>query len=101
MTETLFAAALDALNRDCDKEFEAAREVLFSWAFRAGRHHVGWAILERSLYGLTTLALWKDEFDGGPGLKTTTAAARAKTTAPVQERPDRAPRERRCRSEVL
>lgn len=62
---------------------------------------MGWAILERSLYGLTTLALWKDEFDGGPGLKTTIAAALVKENAPDQELRDRAAREIRRRSEML
>ncbi len=101
MTETLFEAALDALDRDCDKVFEDARDLLFSWAFKAGRHHVGYAILERSMYGLATLALWKDGFDGGPRLKTTIAAALAKGDAPDQELRDRAARELRRRSETL
>jgi hypothetical protein len=31
--------------------------MLLDWAFKAGRHQIGWAILERSLYGLAALAV--------------------------------------------
>ena len=52
MTETLFEAWMDAHHRDCEKVSEAVRGILLSWAFKAGKHRTGWAILEDSLCGL-------------------------------------------------
>jgi hypothetical protein len=101
MTETLFEVALDARARGCDQVFESARDLLAAWAFKAGRHHVGWAILERSLYGLATLALWKDDIDDGPRLKATITAALDTDRAPDQELRDRAAREIRRRAKTL
>jgi hypothetical protein len=57
MTDILFAAALDAKERDSPKVFDAIVDLLLAWAFRAGRHHTPWAILERVLCGLATLTI--------------------------------------------
>jgi len=101
MTEVLFEAALDARASGCDEVFDTARDLLTRWAFKAGRHHVGWGILERSIYGLATLALSKSDFDGGPQLKATITAALAREKAPDQELRDRAAREIRRRAITL
>jgi len=101
MTEVLFGAAFDARASGCDEVFDSARDLLAGWAFKAGRHHVGWETLERSMYGLATLALSKKDIDGGPQLKATIAIALAKEEAPDQELRDRAAREIRRRAETL
>jgi len=102
MTETLFEAALDAYDLNCDELFENARDLLSTWAFKAGRHHVGWAILERSMYGLATLALCRDNMDDVPRLKTRMTAALSRAEeAPDQELRDRAARDIRRRANTL
>jgi hypothetical protein len=101
ITEVLFEAALDARASGCDEVFDCARDLLADWAFKAGRHHVGWGILERSMYGLATLALSKNDIDGGPQLKATIALALAKKDSPDQELRDRAAREIRHRAKTL
>jgi hypothetical protein len=60
VTALLFEVAQDAMTRGSDEVSETARNMLLAWAFKAGRHNVGWAILERSMCALATLALWRD-----------------------------------------
>jgi hypothetical protein len=64
MTETLFEAALDAHRRSCPDIAAAIADLLVWWMFEGGQYHSGWAILERSVYGLAVLALLT-ESDGG------------------------------------
>lgn len=59
MTEMLFKAAVDARRRGCPELADDIGKMLLSWTFKAGQYQTGWAILERSLYGLATLALKK------------------------------------------
>jgi hypothetical protein len=101
LTETLFEAALDAQSRDCDKVYKSVHDMLVSWAFRAGRHHIGWAILERSMYALATLSLSRDATDQPPLLKAAIAAALAKEEAPDGEIRDHAAREMRRTAATL
>lgn len=61
MTETLFKAAVDARTRGCPELADDIGKTLLSWTFKAGRYHTGRAILERSVYGLATLALFADD----------------------------------------
>ncbi|MBU0723756.1 MAG: hypothetical protein KJ904_05160 [Alphaproteobacteria bacterium] len=61
MTETLFEAAVDAHRRDCPELADDIGTMLLSWTFKAGRYQTGWAILQRSVYGLATLALLADD----------------------------------------
>lgn len=61
MTETLFKAAVDAHRRDCPVLADDIGKMLLSWTFKAGRYQTGWPILERSVYGLVTLALLADD----------------------------------------
>ena len=57
MTEVLFDAVFKGLHRGCP-EFEAsAQGLLLRWGFRAGRHPIGWAIMENSVYGVATAHL--------------------------------------------
>jgi hypothetical protein len=101
ITEVLFEAALDARMSGCNRVYENARDLLAGWAFKSGRYHVGWSILERSMYGLATLALCRDDIDDGPQLKATIAAAVIKEGAPDQELRDDAARKIRRRAESL
>ena len=55
MTEILFEAANDAKRRGCDDIALNIRDLLLSWAFKAGKYQTGWEILERSCYGLACL----------------------------------------------
>jgi hypothetical protein len=99
MTETLFDAALDARVRDNGEVFEAARDMLLSWSSKAGRHR--WTILERAIYALATLALWKDDASEAALLTGSIGTALAKENAPEQESRDRAAREIRRTAATL
>ena len=61
MTNTLFNAAVDAHRRGYPELADNIGKMLLSWMFKAGRYQTGWAILERSVYGLVTLALLADD----------------------------------------
>ena len=61
MTDTLFEAAIDAHNRECEDVSETIGDRLLAWAFNAGRHQTGRGILERALSGFAVLALLEDE----------------------------------------
>jgi hypothetical protein len=101
ITETLFEVALDARLRGCSEVFESARETLTSRAFKAGRHRVGWAILERSIYGLAALALCREGAHEALHLKAAISKALGDAEAPDQELRDHAAREIRCRAHTL
>ena len=101
VTETLFEVATDAYRRGC---LEFATEVgglLLDWAFKGGRHQTGRAILERSLYGLATLAVITENSQVIEDLKRKIAARLAQPDAPDQEIRDRTAREIRSRAATL
>jgi hypothetical protein len=100
-TETVFEVALDAHARKCGEVYEAARDILTTWAMRGDRHKTGWAILERSIYGLATLALWGEAADEGPRLRAALAASLGEKDAPNQELRDHAARNIRRRAQTL
>jgi hypothetical protein len=60
LTDLLFETAMDALIQGKDGFAKRSAEVFLDWAFKAGRHQTGWATLERSMLGLITVALWRD-----------------------------------------
>jgi hypothetical protein len=101
ITEVLFETALDAQRRGCDEVFECVRDLLASWAFKAGRYHTGWGVLERSMYGLATLALCNDDIEGGVQLKASMVTALTEEDGPDQELRDHAAREIRRRATAL
>jgi len=101
MTETLFDAALDAHSRNCDEVSKRIFEILLSWAFKAGRHDTGWAILERSIYGLATLALIRGDALAGSCLMAAISKRLAEEKAPDQETRYRTAREIRQRAATL
>jgi hypothetical protein len=101
MTEVLFQAALDAYVRDCPEVYEAARDTLLSWSMKAARHQPSWAVLEKSMCGLATLALWKLDAVELTTVKQSISAALAKDDAPPQEMRDRAAREIRKEAATL
>jgi hypothetical protein len=100
-TETVFEVALDAHARKCGEVYEAARDILTTWAMRGDRHKTGWAILERSIYGLATLALWGEAADEGPRLRAALAASLGEKDAPNQELRDHAARNIRRGAQTL
>lgn len=69
MTETLFKAAVDARRRGCPELADNIDNILLSWMFKAGRYQTGWATLEKSVYGLATLALLADDAEAEARLK--------------------------------
>lgn len=101
MTETLFEAAMDAHSRNCDEVSKIIFDLLLSWAFKAGRHNTGWAILERSIYGLATLALIRGDTLEGSCLKAAILKRLAEEKTPDQKIRDRAAREIRQRAATL
>jgi hypothetical protein len=99
MTETLFEVAIDAHNRGCDEVVVKVRDLLFSWAFKAGKHETGWGILERACCGLATLDLMRKQ--DGSWLTAAISERLAKGSAPDQALRDRAAREIRERAATL
>jgi hypothetical protein len=91
MTETLFAAALDARSRGCDDIAKEIGESLLSWTFKGGRHETGWGVLERGLCGLAAFALLSGD-EQVSELRTAVAARLSGEAAPAQEIRDRAAR---------
>lgn len=89
MTETLFEAAMDASNRDCEEISNEIGEMLLSWTFKGGRYQTGWGILERGLCGLAVLALM-DGDEQISKLKSAVATRMLSESAPAQEISDRA-----------
>jgi hypothetical protein len=101
MTETLFNAALDAHNRDCPDIAADIAGLLISWMFRGGQYHSGWAILERSTYGLAVLALLEQSQLTVEKLKAEITKRLAVGGLPDQEVRDHAAREIRGRAATL
>jgi hypothetical protein len=101
VTERLFDAALDAHNRDCLDITADLVQLLVRWMFKAGQHDCGWAILERSIYGLAVLALLGEANAAIVKLKTEIGKRLAAGGLPDQELRDRAALEIRCRAARL
>jgi hypothetical protein len=101
MTETLFEAALDAHNRSCPDIAADITRLLVSWMFKGGQYHSGWAILERSIYGLAVLALAAAAASGIATLKTEIGKRLAAGGLPDQEVRDHAALEIRGRAATL
>ena len=85
MTETLFESAVDARGRGCPELADDIAGMLLSWMFKAGRYQTGWAILERSVYGVATLALLADDAGTVTQLKAEIAATHSGRGAAGQE----------------
>lgn len=101
MTETLFEAAVDAHRRGCPELAVDIGKMLLSWTFRAGRYQTGWAILERSVYGLVTLALLADDAVAETRLKSEISARMTAGGLPDKELRGRAALEIRGRAASL
>ncbi len=93
MTETLFDAALDAHDRDCEEFSLEVGKILLSWAFKAGKHQTGWGILHRSMFALATLAIVRPGGAHSDQLKQTISEYLAGENPPDQELCDQASRE--------
>jgi hypothetical protein len=74
---------------------------LLSWTFKAGRHQTGWAILEKSVYGIATLALLANDSDAETRLKTEISSRMSAGGLPNKELRDRAALEIRGRAASL
>lgn len=101
MTETLFDSAVDAHNRDCPDIAADIAGLLISWMFRGGQYHSGWAILERSMYGLAVLALLDESGLVVGKLRPEISKRLAAGGLPDQEVRDHAAREIRGRAATL
>lgn len=103
MTETLFEVALDLHHRGyLEFSQKTTREILLSWAFKAGKYKTGTGILERALYGIATLVLMNEPHDEHVEfLKRKLTEYLAGPHAPEQEILDRTAREIRKRASTL
>ena len=101
MTETLFESAMDAHDRNCVEVSNRIRDLLLSWAFKAGKYQTGWAILERCMYGLATLALVANEATECDRLKAAISERLGKEGVPDQEIRVRTARNIRRRAATL
>lgn len=92
LTETLFAAAMDGDRRECPNISKNMQGYIVDWGFKAGRHQIGMAILEKSIYGLATLAL-TTESSNPDRLKEQIKTILCQPDTPDQEMKDMAARE--------
>jgi hypothetical protein len=60
LPELIFEAALDAIQHESFPALERCRDLLMGWGFKAAAH-TSRGTLERAMFSLTTLALWKEE----------------------------------------
>lgn len=98
ITETYFTVAVDAENRGDDDLATDMRKLLVRWGMEAGAHSTGWAILEKSIYGLAVLGLRRQRVDQ---VKNELAEALKKDGAPSQEVRDGAARKIRLKAETF
>jgi hypothetical protein len=101
LTETLFETALDAQRRGWSEFSAEVRKLQFEWAFKAGKYESGWHVLERSVYGMATLALLAEDNHLCEALKTKIKQQLVKPDAPQKETRDRAARNIRGRAATL
>jgi hypothetical protein len=101
MTETLFDAAPDAHRCDCHDIVAEIAHLLVSWMFKGGQFHSGWAILERSIYGLAVLALLAETDGAIPKLKAEIGKRLVAGELPDQDARDHAAFEIRGRAATL
>lgn len=101
MTERFFESAVDAHNRNCAELENDFGKLLLAWTFKAGRYSTGWATLERSVYGLATLALLSSDPDAVTRLKAELASRLAAGGLPDKEVRDSAALEIRDRAGSL
>jgi len=101
MTETLFEAAGDARARGCPELADDIGKMLLSWMFKAGCYQTGWAILEKSVYGIATLALLANDADAETRLKAEISSRMTAGGLPDKELRDRAALDIRGRATSL
>ena len=63
VTELLFDAAIDSRKWDCEDYYVSAKDLLFQWTMKGGKHQTGWGILTRGVQGLAGLTLSEPEVD--------------------------------------
>jgi len=102
MTEVLFESAMDAHNRGCEDVADDIGDLLLSWTIKGGGFQTGWAILERGICGLATLALLRGDGDNVLAhLRAKLARRLADGALPNQGIRDNAARELRGRAGAL
>jgi hypothetical protein len=101
LTDTLFEAAYDAHYRDCSELAADIIRLLVSWLFKGGRYPTGWAIIEKAVYGVATLALLAEADGAIPRLKAEVAKRVSAGELPDQSAIDHAGREIRGRAQSL
>lgn len=101
ITETLFISSRDAYHCGCIEVADKVRDILFSWAFKAGKYQMGRASLKRAIYGLVVLVLDRDDEKECEKLKASISAYLEGEIAPSQEIRDRTAREIRQRAATL
>jgi hypothetical protein len=89
LTEILFEVATDAYQRNCIDVSSKIRDLLLSWAFKAGKYQSGWGMLERAMYGLATLVVARNDDKECDILKAAISDRLKKEDIPNQEIRDR------------
>ncbi|MFC1551201.1 hypothetical protein ACFL6P_01425 [Candidatus Latescibacterota bacterium] len=100
ITETLFEAVVLGHNSEFPEISKKVQKHLLYWGFKAGRHNIGWAILEHSIYGLATLALSINYFTS-EGLKEQIKDILGQSETPDQDIKDKAARNIRRKANNL
>lgn len=60
LTESLFELAQEALRRDCTDTYEVAKNTLYKWTVKAGKHQTGFGILEKGIEAMVVLSFNKE-----------------------------------------
>lgn len=85
LTESIFEAAVSGRQRECEEFYECCKEHLIAWAKKGGKHENGRGILESSVKGLVTLAIWEGTPQAVTSLKTQFREMLASEGAPPME----------------
>ncbi|HCW0515513.1 TPA: hypothetical protein OW366_006018, partial [Pseudomonas aeruginosa] len=84
-TQSLFEAALNGRQRGCAEFYDSCKELLLSWALKAGKHETGWGTLETAVKGLVALVILEGTQEAITALETELRAQLAREGAPSME----------------
>lgn len=84
-TQSLFEAALNGRQRECAEFYDICKELLLSWALKAGKHETGWGTLETAVKGLVALVILEGTQEAITALETELRAQLAREGAPSME----------------
>ncbi len=93
LTETLFEAAFDAHERDCEEVSLSIGNTLMTWGFKAALHDDNWGTLNKAICALATLAIVRGGEENCRQLRVAIQTRLAGDNRPEQEHLNRVARD--------